>query len=40
MRTRRRSPAMPNAHSHAFQRDLRGLGERQTADDFWRGARR
>jgi len=26
--------AMPNAHSHAFQRDLRGLGER-TPDDFW-----
>jgi formimidoylglutamate deiminase len=33
-------PAMVNAHSHAFQRDLRGSGERpapeaQTADDFW-----
>ena len=26
--------AMPNAHSHAFQRDLRGLGERNP-DDFW-----
>jgi formimidoylglutamate deiminase len=26
--------AMPNAHSHAFQRDLRGLGERNL-DDFW-----
>jgi formimidoylglutamate deiminase len=33
-------PAMPNAHSHAFQRDLRGRGERpapaaQAHDDFW-----
>ena len=30
-------PAMPNVHSHAFQRDLRGVGERSesTADDFW-----
>lgn len=33
-------PAMPNAHSHAFQRDLRAIGERpsQTGrahDDFW-----
>src|SRR5688500_10647544 len=33
-------PAMVNAHSHAFQRDLRGLAERpapeaQGADDFW-----
>jgi len=33
-------PAMPNAHSHAFQRDLRGVGERpapaaHAADDFW-----
>ena len=33
-------PAMPNAHSHAFQVDLRGLGERpapaaHAADDFW-----
>jgi formimidoylglutamate deiminase len=29
--------AMPNAHSHAFQRDLRGVGERSSdpADDFW-----
>ena len=32
--------AMPNAHSHAFQRDLRGIGERpapaaHAADDFW-----
>jgi formimidoylglutamate deiminase len=32
--------AMPNAHSHAFQRDLRGAGERpaptaHAADDFW-----
>jgi formimidoylglutamate deiminase len=29
--------AMPNAHSHAFQRDLRGIGERPSdpADDFW-----
>ena len=26
--------AMPNAHSHAFQRDLRGLGE-TNPDDFW-----
>jgi formimidoylglutamate deiminase len=26
--------AMPNAHSHAFQRDLRALGE-QSGDDFW-----
>jgi formimidoylglutamate deiminase len=32
-------PAMVSAHSHAFQRDLRGLGERSD-DDFWgwRGA--
>ncbi len=35
-----RVPAMPNAHSHAFQRDLRGVGERpvpaaHAADDFW-----
>ncbi len=34
------APAMVNAHSHAFQRDLRGLGERpapeaHAADDFW-----
>jgi formimidoylglutamate deiminase len=33
-------PAMVNAHSHAFQRDLRGVAERpspgsRTADDFW-----
>ena len=31
-------PAMPNAHSHAFQRALRGRAERQAgdgADDFW-----
>jgi formimidoylglutamate deiminase len=30
-------PAMPNVHSHAFQRDLRGAGERSesAADDFW-----
>jgi formimidoylglutamate deiminase len=33
-------PAMVNAHSHAFQRDLRGRGERpapqaHAADDFW-----
>ena len=33
-------PAMVNAHSHAFQRDLRGIGERpapaaQAPDDFW-----
>jgi formimidoylglutamate deiminase len=32
--------AMPNAHSHAFQRDLRGIGERpvpaaHAQDDFW-----
>ncbi len=35
-----RVPAMPNAHSHAFQLDLRGAGERpapaaHAADDFW-----
>jgi formimidoylglutamate deiminase len=32
-------PAMISAHSHAFQRDLRGIGERSD-DDFWgwRGA--
>jgi formimidoylglutamate deiminase len=34
------APAMVNAHSHAFQRDLRGRAERpapeaQAADDFW-----
>ncbi|HET8754984.1 MAG TPA: formimidoylglutamate deiminase [Solirubrobacteraceae bacterium] len=30
-------PAMPNVHSHAFQRDLRGRGERigRPDDDFW-----
>ena len=33
-------PAMPNAHSHAFQRDLRGIAERpapeaHAQDDFW-----
>jgi formimidoylglutamate deiminase len=30
-------PAMPNVHSHAFQRDLRGVGERagRPDDDFW-----
>ena len=33
-------PAMVNAHSHAFQRDLRGAAERpspasQAGDDFW-----
>ena len=33
-------PAMVNAHSHAFQRDLRGVAERpspraQAPDDFW-----
>src|SRR4051812_7502245 len=33
-------PAMVNAHSHAFQRDLRGVGERpapaaHARDDFW-----
>ena len=33
-------PAMVNAHSHAFQRDLRGAAERpapeaHAADDFW-----
>ncbi len=32
-----RVPAMVNAHSHAFQRDLRGLAERpaHAHDDFW-----
>jgi formimidoylglutamate deiminase len=32
-----RIPAMPNVHSHAFQRDLRGIGERSERpdDDFW-----
>jgi formimidoylglutamate deiminase len=31
-------PAMVNAHSHAFQRDLRGIAERpvpDSRDDFW-----
>ena len=30
-------PAMVNVHSHAFQRDLRGIGERSRGpdDDFW-----
>jgi formimidoylglutamate deiminase len=29
-------PAMANAHSHAFQLDLRGIGERlNPGDDFW-----
>jgi len=31
-------PAMVSAHSHAFQRDLRGIGERRSqaaGDDFW-----
>ncbi len=33
-------PAMPNVHSHAFQLDLRGIGERpipeaHAHDDFW-----
>jgi formimidoylglutamate deiminase len=37
---RHRIPAMPNAHSHAFQRALRGVGERPAppaagSDDFW-----
>jgi formimidoylglutamate deiminase len=32
-----RIPAMANAHSHAFQLDLRGVGERvsESGDDFW-----
>jgi formimidoylglutamate deiminase len=32
-----RVPAMPNAHSHAFQRGLRGRAERPAGegDDFW-----
>jgi Amidohydrolase family len=31
-----RVPAMVNAHSHAFQLDLRGIGERShPGDDFW-----
>jgi formimidoylglutamate deiminase len=33
---RARVPAMANAHSHAFQLDLRGAGERLSpGDDFW-----
>jgi formimidoylglutamate deiminase len=30
-------PAIPNLHSHAFQRAMAGLGEKRTAgaDDFW-----
>jgi formimidoylglutamate deiminase len=37
---RHQIPAMPNAHSHAFQRGLRGVGERPAppaagSDDFW-----
>ena len=30
-------PAIPNLHSHAFQRGMAGLGEKRTAkgDDFW-----
>ena len=29
-------PAMPNVHSHAFQRELRGIGERsEPGADFW-----
>jgi formimidoylglutamate deiminase len=32
-----RIPAMANVHSHAFQRDLRGIAERTSdpGDDFW-----
>jgi formimidoylglutamate deiminase len=34
--TRASVPAMANAHSHAFQLDLRGVGERShPGDDFW-----
>jgi len=35
--TRADIPAMVNAHSHAFQRDLRGAAERPSSpdDDFW-----
>jgi formimidoylglutamate deiminase len=29
------APAMVNAHSHAFQRGLRGRAERAAGDDFW-----
>src|ERR1700729_2757614 len=40
MNRRARIPAMANAHSHAFQIDLRGIGERVRPDpthpdDFW-----
>jgi formimidoylglutamate deiminase len=40
MNRRARIPAMANAHSHAFQLDLRGIGERvgpdpAHPDDFW-----
>src|ERR1700744_2188997 len=37
MNRRARIPAMANAHSHAFQLDLRGIGERvgMPGDDFW-----
>src|SRR3984885_5885553 len=36
-RARATIPAMPNAHSHAFQRALRGRAERPGVgeDDFW-----
>jgi formimidoylglutamate deiminase len=33
--TERAVAAMPNAHSHAFQRDLRGAAEPRAPDDFW-----
>ena len=36
MNRRASVPAMANAHSHAFQLDLRGIGERlHPGDDFW-----
>lgn len=39
MKRRAAIPAMANAHSHAFQLDLRGIGERMKTgpptDDFW-----
>ncbi len=36
MNRRAAIPAMANAHSHAFQLDLRGIGERlHPGDDFW-----
>ena len=37
MTRRAQIPAMANAHSHAFQLDLRGIGERidRPGDDFW-----